>query len=116
MKTFTEFLTEAAPNKNQELALEIKKAADKHGWKISISVNALVLTKPISNRSDYDTANSEVHPIITLLPYQSSGTTSGSMNVSRSEVGIENEIKGGIFKVTRTGGSKRVIAALKKLI
>ena len=46
MKTFTEFLTEATPNKNQELALEIKKAADKHGWKISISVNTLVLTKP----------------------------------------------------------------------
>lgn len=110
----TDFLKEDT-NKNQEIALIIKNAADKKGWKLDVSGDVLTLSKPISNRKDFNSAITDSWEITNLLPCKG-GTSYGDAQLSRGETAIKSVIEKGIFIQRRSGGSKRVLSALKKVI
>ena len=100
---------------SKEIATQIIAQADKLGWTISIHRTILVISKHIEpdNIDEFVKADSEYHSILSLLPCTSPGSYWGT---DGSGVGALSAIRNGLFVMNKSGGSKRVLNALQKLI
>ena len=100
---------------SKEIAAQIIAQADKLGWTISIHRTILVISKCIEpdNTDEFVKADSEYHSILSLLPCTSPGSIWGT---DGSGIGALSAMKHGLFVMNKSGGSKRVLNALAKLI
>lgn len=100
-------------SKSKEIAQSIKDACQQHGWKFEVRGVILTITKNIeSNNESFCKADSEYGSILGLLPTTSAGSVWGT---DGGGVGAISAMNSGIFKMNKSGGSKRVLNALSKL-
>jgi hypothetical protein len=94
-----------------------KRIADKcHelGWEWYVRGNIFTITKKIqpNNNDDFITADMEYYTILSMLPTTSPGSSWGTEG---GGIGAYSAIKGGLFEMNKSGGSKRVLTALSKI-
>ena len=94
-----------------------KRIADKcHelGWEWYVRGNIFTITKEIkpNNNDDFNTADMEYYTILSMLPTTSPGSSWGTEG---GGIGAYSAIKDGLFKMNKSGGSKRVLTALRKI-
>jgi hypothetical protein len=94
-----------------------KRIADKcHelGWEWYVRGNIFTITKEIkpNNNDDFNTADMEYYTILSMLPTTRAGSTWGT---DGSGIGALSAIKGGLFKMNKSGGSKLVLNALSRM-
>lgn len=98
---------------SKEIALSIKETAARLGWTIEVSREVLRISKPINGREELVAADGEYYSILSLLPQ----TTAGSMwGTDCGGVGAVAALRNGLFMMHKSGGSKRVLNALAKLV
>ena len=98
---------------SKEIALSIKTTAANLGWTVEVSREVLRISKPINGREELVTADGEYYSILSLLPQ----TTAGSMwGTDCGGVGAVAALRNGMFMMHKSGGSKRVLNALAKLV
>jgi hypothetical protein len=100
---------------SKEIASQILTTANALGWTVRVSGSILTITKQI-NRNDNDDfckADSEYYGILSLLPSTSAGSIWGT---DGGGIGAISAIGNGVFKMNKSGGSKRVLSALAKMI
>ena len=98
-----------------EIANKILALAKDYNCHLEVRGEILTVTKrftPGSN-SEYAAAESDVSSIIYTLPSTSAGSVWGTDGQS---IGGMVGLNGGYMKLNRSGGSKRVLNALKKLM
>ena len=98
-------------SKAAQAAASIKQAADQYGWSIEVRGSVLTITKRISGREEFVTADSEYYGILSCLPTTSPGSVWGT---DGGGVGAMHAINSGVFRMNKSGGSKRVLKALEK--
>jgi len=100
--------------KNKEAAQVIKGMADQLGWRYAVRGNVLTIVKHIApgHRPSFVKADGEYYSILSLLPQTSPGSTWGT---DGGGIGAVSAIRDGVFTMNKSGGNKRVLAALKKL-
>ena len=98
-----------------EKATEIKKLADRYGWKIYVRGSILTITKRITagDNESFTTADMEYGSILGLLPSTSAGSTWGT---DGGGIGAMTAINTGVFTMNKSGGAKSVLKALSKMI
>jgi len=94
-----------------------KQIADKCyelGWEWYVRGNIFTITKKIqpNNNDDFNTADMEYYTILSMLPTTSPGSSWGTEG---GGIGAYSAIKDGLFKMNKSGGSKRVLTALRKI-
>lgn len=99
--------------KAQEEAKKIKEAASKGGWSIAVRGDILTISKRVNNREEFCTADREYGFILRLLRRSSPGSDWGT---DGSGIGGALIVDGGLFVMNRSGGNKRVLSALAKMI
>ena len=101
--------------KNQEIAQEIVNTAAELGWKISVRGNGiLTITKEgIRSKEDFCRADMEYYSILGKLPSTSAGSIWGT---DGGGVGALTAMSTGTFVMNKSGGSKRVLSAIKKIV
>jgi hypothetical protein len=98
---------------SKEIALQIKDTATHLGWTIEISGNIIRISKPINSNDDFNRADGEYYSILGLLPQTTPGSTWGT---DGSGIGAISAMRNGLFMMHKSGGSKRVLGALAKII
>ena len=100
---------------NKAIAEQILNTATSLGWKIAVRNDVLTITKSIEpdNNTEFCNADSEYYSILGLLPNTSAGSTWGT---DGGGIGALSAIKQGVFRMNKSGGSKRVLSALAKMI
>lgn len=102
-------------SKNLEIAKKIKETADELGWRVDVRGDVLKVTKHL-DKSDPDAfvkADSEYYSILGYLPTSRPGSIWGT---DGGGVGALSAINSGVFKMNMSGGNKRVLNALRKLL
>jgi len=101
--------------KNQVTAKLILDQAKAYGWAVDVHKNVLSIVKliPIGDKDAFCKADSEWYFILSLLPETSAGSTWGT---DGSGVGAISAVEKGVFRMNKSGGSKRVLSALQKMI
>lgn len=100
-------------SKSKEIAQSIKDACQQYGWNFKVRGVILTITKDIeSTNESFCKADSEYGSILGLLPTTSSGSVWGT---DGGGVGAISAMNSGLFKMNKSGGSKRVLNALAKL-
>jgi len=96
------------------IAKEIKDLCVKWGWRFEVRGSILTITKKIipGDNDSFCTADMEYGSILGLLPSTSAGSSWGS---DASGIGAISAMNSGVFKMNKSGGSKRVLNALAKL-
>ena len=98
-----------------EVATKIHTLAKEYGCSVEVRGSILTVTKRFTpgDKAAYCVAESDVGSIIYSLPSTSAGSTWGSDSGSvGGYIGLTN----GEMKLNKSGGSKRVLAALSKLL
>jgi hypothetical protein len=98
----------------KELAAKIADRAKEYGCSIEIRGSIVTVTKRFtpSDKSAYALAETDVGIILGMVPTTSAGSTWGTDGLSiGGAVGLQN----GYMKMNKSGGSVRVINALKKI-
>ena len=98
---------------NKEIALSIKETATRLGWTVEVRGSILTIKKPISDREEFVTADMEYYSILGLLPQTSPGSFWGT---DGGGIGAVSAMSKGLFVMNKSGGSKRVLTALAKLV
>lgn len=98
---------------SKEIATQIKDTATRLGWTVEISKNILRISKPINGIDDFTRADGEYYSILGLLPQTTPGSIWGT---DGSGIGAVSAMKNGLFMMHKSGGSKRVLNALAKII
>lgn len=99
-----------------ETAKRIVNMAADLGWSVNvINNNILRITKRIerSSREAFCMADMEYYSILGLLPSTSAGSVWGT---DGGGVGAISAMNSGLFVMNKSGGSKRVLSALSKMI
>lgn len=98
-----------------EKAKELKAMADKLGWKVYVRGSVLTITKRITagDNDSFVAADMEYWSILEILPTTSAGSTWGT---DGGGIGALSAMKSGTFTMNKSGGAKRVLTALTKLI
>lgn len=96
-----------------QIAQQIKNEADQLGWSVIVRGSILEITKRISSREDFVTADMQYGCILGLCPRTSPGSTWGT---DGGGVGAVAAMTNGVFNMKMSGGSKSVLNALKKII
>lgn len=100
-------------SKSKEVAQSIKDACQKYGWNYVVRGNILTITKTInSTKEDFAKADAEYGSILSLLPTTSAGSVWGT---DGGGIGSISAMNSGLFKINKSGGSKRVLNALAKI-
>lgn len=100
-------------SKAMEQAQQIKDTADSLGWTLHVKGTILTITKDVANRDEFVQADGEYYSILGKLPTTSPGSIWGTDGGGMGGAGI---VDGGTFRMNKSGGSKRVLSALAKLI
>lgn len=96
-----------------EIAAKIKSVCDELGWSFSVRNGSLLtITKRISGNDEFVRADMEYYSILGLLPSTSAGSIWGT---DGGGIGALSAMNSGMFTMNKSGGSKRVLNALKKL-
>lgn len=98
---------------SKETAIQIKNIANNLNWKLEVRGQILTIKKQISGREEFITADMEYYSILGLLPYTSAGSIWGT---DGGGIGAISAMNNGVFTMNKSGGSKRVLSALSKLI
>ena len=98
----------------QQIAMDIKESAQKYGFEIEVRGTVLTISKRIQpgNKEDFCEADMMYYSVLGKLPRTEPGSDWGTDGGS---IGGMAALNTGMFKMHRSGGSKRVLAALKKL-
>lgn len=98
-----------------EVATKMLELAKASACRIEVRGSILTVTKTFTpgSKSEYSAAESDVGSIIYSLPSTSAGSVWGTDGGS---VGGHVGLTGGYMKLNKSGGSKRVLAALSKLL
>ena len=98
---------------SKEIALKIKNTALELNWKLEVRGSILTIRKNISNNDEFVTADMEYYSVLGLLP----STYAGSMwGTDGGGIGAISAMNTGVFTMNKSGGSKRVLSALSKLL
>ena len=97
-----------------ETAHKIADRAHQLGWTYTVRGTILTITKQFQPGSNEElvTADMEYYDILCMLPRTSPGSDWGT---DCGGIGAISALKSGVFTMNRSGGSKRVLAQLKKL-
>ena len=98
---------------SKEIASKILETATQLGWTVEISRNILRISKPINSNDDFNAADGEYYSILGLLPQTTPGSTWGT---DGGGIGAISAMRNGLFMMHKSGGSKRVLNALAKII
>lgn len=98
---------------SKEIALKIKQTAEQLGWSLNVRGSVLTITKQINGNDEFCAADSQYYSILSLLPTTSPGSTWGT---DGGGIGAISAMNSGRFVMNKSGGSKRVLSALAKLI
>ena len=96
---------------SKEIALKIKQTCQELGWNYEVRGSILTITKRIT-RETFVQADMEYYSILSLLPTTSPGSIWGT---DGGGVGAISAVNTGLFKMNKSGGSKRVLTALSKM-
>ncbi len=96
-----------------EVAKKLLDAAKADGWTVEVRGSILTITKRISGMDEFVQADMGYWSILEILPMTSPGSVWGTDGGS---IGGMSALNSGLFKMNKSGGSRRVLNALKKLI
>jgi hypothetical protein len=98
----------------KEIATEIFDTANKLGWRILVRGDILTIYKDgIVSRDDFVRADMEYYSILGKLPSTSPGSIWGT---DGGGVGALSAMNTRTFTMNKSGGSKRVLNALRKMV
>lgn len=96
-----------------EAAKKIVATAKEYGWELQVRGSILTIYKcGISSKEDFCRADMEYYSILEQLPSTSAGSVWGT---DGGGIGALSAMSSGVFKMNKSGGSKRVLDALKKM-
>jgi hypothetical protein len=96
-----------------EAAKKIVATAKEYGWELQVRGSILTIYKRgISSKEDFCRADMEYYSILEQLPSTSAGSVWGT---DGGGIGALSAMSSGVFKMNKSGGSKRVLDALKKM-
>jgi len=98
---------------SKETALKIKNLASELNWTLEVRGSILTIKKQISGREQFVTADMEYYFVLGLLPSTSAGSIWGT---DGGGIGAISAMNTGVFIMNKSGGSKRVLTALAKII
>jgi hypothetical protein len=97
----------------KEVAAKILAVAKEYGWDVNVRGSILTITKSgIISNEDFVRADMEYYSILSLLPMTSSGSVWGT---DGGGIGALSAMRSGVFKMNKSGGSIRVLNALKRM-
>ncbi len=97
----------------KQTAEKILKTAKEHGWQINVRGSVLTITKTgINSKEDFVRADMEYYSILGLLPTTSPGSIWGT---DGGGIGALSAMSSRVFTMNKSGGSKRVLSALKNI-
>ena len=94
-------------------AIQIKNIASELNWTLEVRGSILTIKKVISGESEFCNADMEYYSILGLLPSTSAGSIWGT---DGGGIGALSAMKTGVFTMNKSGGSKRVLSALSKIL
>ena len=94
-------------------AIQIKNIAAELNWTLEFRGSILTIKKVISGESEFCNADMEYYSILGLLPSTSAGSIWGT---DGGGIGALSAMKTGVFTMNKSGGSKRVLSALSKIL
>lgn len=98
----------------KETASKILAIAKEYGWDVTVRGSILTITKSgINSNDDFVRADMEYYSILELLPTTSPGSVWGT---DGGGIGALSAMSSRVFKMNKSGGSVRVLNALKKMI
>jgi hypothetical protein len=98
----------------KETASKILAVAKEYGWDVIVRGSILTITKPgINSNDDFVRADMEYYSILELLPMTSPGSIWGT---DGGGIGALSAMRTRVFTMNKSGGSVRVLNALKKMI
>jgi hypothetical protein len=98
----------------KETAQKIVAIAKEYGWELNVRGSILTIYKDgIRTKEDFVRADMEYYSILGLLPSTSPGSIWGT---DGGGIGALSAMKSGVFTMNKSGGSVRVLNALKKMI
>ena len=102
-------------SKANDDARKLLNKANELEWSVSVRGSILTITKHIrpGSNDDFVTADMEYYSILSLLPSTSAGSTWGT---DGGGIGAISAMNSGVFTMKKSGGSKRVLNALKKIV
>ena len=98
---------------SKETALKIKNLASELNWALEVRGSILTIKKQISGKEQFVTADMEYYSVLGLLPSTSAGSVWGT---DGGGIGAISALNTGVFTMNKSGGSKRVLSALAKII
>lgn len=97
----------------KEVATKIVATAKELGWELEVRGSILTIYKRgIVDNDAFVRADMEYYSILGLLPSTSAGSIWGT---DGGGIGALSAMNTRVFKMNKSGGSKRVLAALKKM-
>ena len=98
-----------------ETAQKIIETADRLGYSIQVSGRVMSISKTFApnDREAFVECDGTYYDVLSLLPRTEAGSDWGT---DGSGIGGAVAMREGFFKMNRSGGSKRVLAALAKAI
>ena len=96
-------------------AVKLLETAKELGWDVNaIQPGVLTITKHFTAGSmeEFDECDMEYYEVLSLLPSTEPGSVWGT---DGGGVGAIGAIKSGVFQMSKSGGSKRVLSAIRKL-
>lgn len=104
-------------SKAKEQALELLKIANDYGWSVVVRNGGVLTIKKVLDGEDktlaFAQADSEYYGILEKLPTTGPGSVWGS---DGGGVGAVEAMNNGVFTMNKSGGSKRVLNALRQLV
>ena len=95
-------------------AVKLLETAKELGWDVSADTGMLRITKRFTPGSmeEFVECDMEYYEILSLLPSTEPGSVWGT---DGGGVGAISAIQSGMFQMSKSGGSKRVLSAISKL-
>jgi hypothetical protein len=98
----------------KETATKILAIAKEYGWDVTVRGSILTITKSdINSNDDFVRADMEYYSILGLLPSTSPGSIWGT---DGGGIGALSAMRTRVFTMNKSGGSIRVLSALKKML
>jgi hypothetical protein len=98
----------------KETAQKIVAIAKEYGWDLNVRGSILTIYKDgIRTKEDFVRADMEYYSILGLLPSTGPGSIWGT---DGGGIGALSAMNSGVFTMNKSGGSKRVLSALSKMI
>lgn len=102
-------------SKATDIARDIVSTATEYGWTVDVRRDILTIQKVFTagSVSEFTMADSEYYLILGKLPTVRAGSIWGT---DGGGVGGLSAIEKGVFSMHKSGGSKRVLSAISKLV